>query len=76
MTENKLSSQMAKANISIPEDDLVSKYENAQKPSWWKIFVESVDTWHRRIDLVLKPGVSAVTVVLLWRWIDFVMETI
>ena len=67
---------MDEANISMPEDKLVSKYENDQNSSWLKRFVESVDTWHRWIDLVLKVGVSAVIIVLLWRWIDFVMETI
>ena len=56
MTKNKLSSQMDKANISMPEDNLVSKYKNDQEPSLWKRFVESVDTWHRWIDLLLKVG--------------------
>ena len=76
MTENKLSSQMDNTNVSKPEDKLVSQYENNQDQSWCKRFIESVDTWHRWIDLLLKVGVSAVIIVLLWRWIDFVMEAI
>lgn len=73
---NSLSNKMDSTNIVPPSKELVTKYEKLQKNSWWTRFVTSVDTWHRWVDLGLKVCVSATIVILLWRWISFVMSVI
>ena len=64
---------MDSTKIDAPEASLVAQYE---KRGWWTRIVTSVDNWHRWIDLILKVAVSALIIVLLWRWINFVMRAI
>ena len=74
--DKSLSAQMDSTNIDAPEETIVSIYKETEKPSLWTRFVTSVDTWHRWIDLILKVAVSTVIIILLSRWISFVIETI
>lgn len=68
-----LSEQMDNTQISAPSEDIVGVYE--KKPLWSR-FVESIDNWHRWVDLLLKIGVSFVIIWLLCKWINFVIRVI
>lgn len=64
--------------VNAPDAQVVDLYEKSihKGKSWWTRIVTSVDTWHRWVDLILKISVSAVIVILLWRWLSFVIEAI